>query len=100
MKKIKQNSGHLPQIPSFKCPLAYMISALRIALPLGLYRIRFDRRSHKEKMLESSEKNDQGTKNTLATNNISNAGKNASNAPKDENENKNKLMRLLKAKLR
>jgi hypothetical protein len=51
-------------------------------------------------MLESSEKNDQGTKNTLATNNISNAGKNASNAPKDENENKNKLMRLLKAKLR
>jgi hypothetical protein len=78
VKKIKQNSGHLPQIPSFKCPLAYMISALRIALPLGLYRIRFDRRDRKEKMLESSEKMIREQKIPWLQTNILNTGKNAS----------------------
>jgi hypothetical protein len=88
VKKIYKTQVISLRSPASSVPLAYMISALRIALPLGLYRIRFDRRSHKEKMLESSEKNDQGTKNILATNNISNAGKRLQNAPKDENENK------------
>ena len=78
MKKIKQNSGHLPQILSFKCPLAYMISALRIALPLGLYRIRLDRRDRKEKMLESSEKMIREQKIPWLQTNILNTGKNAS----------------------
>jgi hypothetical protein len=57
-----------PQTPSFKCPLAYILFILRIALSLGLYKICLNMRSHKEKMVESSEKkNDQGTKNILAT---------------------------------
>jgi hypothetical protein len=94
MKKIKQNSGHLPQIPSFKCPLAYMISALRIALPLGLYRIRFDRRSHKEKMLDSSEKNDQGTKIPWLQTIFRMQVKMLQNSPREED----KLKRLLKPK--
>jgi hypothetical protein len=45
-----------PQTPSFKCPLAYILFILHIALSLGLYKICLDMRSHKEKMVESSEK--------------------------------------------
>jgi hypothetical protein len=55
-----------------------MISALRIALPLGLYRIRLDRRGRKEKMLESSEKMIREQKIPWLQTNILNAGKNAS----------------------
>jgi len=55
VNKTKLRSSAL-RPPSFKCPLAYIIFILSIALSLGLYKICLDRRSHKEKMLESSEK--------------------------------------------
>jgi hypothetical protein len=68
-----------PQTPSFKCPLAYILFILRIALSLGLYKICLNMRSHKEKMVESSEKRMiREQKISWLQTVISNTGKNAS----------------------
>ena len=88
MNKTKQNSGHRPDL-QFHYPLAYIISALRIALPLVFTGYDWIEETLK-KNARVQLKNDKGQKIGYKQAFL-NAGKNLQNSPKEEDKLKRPL---------